>query len=205
MVARSRRRQKTEVRRAEIADAAGAVMLKRGSEHITIKEIAKEIRLSEGAIYRHFQNKRDILSLMVEHAEESLSNDFERSFRSGRPPLEVLERALQKHVSSIERRKGVSFQVIAEIVSLGDKGLNRQASEALDKYTARIRDLLSEAIKDGDVREEVDPEVAALLVASVIQGLVNTWALSNCEFDLGSEYEAVWSILRRALVGGDSR
>ncbi len=205
MANRTQRRQRTEVRRAEIADAAGAVMIRRGSEHITIKEIAREIRLSEGAIYRHFRNKRDILSLMVEHAEESLSDDIERSFRPGRTPLQVLEKALQKHVSGIAQRHGVSFQVIAEIVSLGDKELNRQASEGLDRYTGRIRDLLSDGIKHGEVREEVDPEAAALLVASMIQGLVNSWALSNHEFDLGERYEALWGILRKALAKEEAR
>lgn len=200
MANRIQKRQRTEVRRAEIADAAGAVMVRHGSEHITIKEIAKEIRLSEGAIYRHFRNKRDILSLMVEHAEESLSDDIERSFASGGTPLQVLEHALQNHVSGIKKRQGVSFQVIAEVVSLGDKKLNRQVSEALDRYTGRIRDLLAAGIEAGEVKERVDPEAAALLIASMIQGLVNSWSLSNHGFDLEERYEVLWSILRGALV-----
>jgi AcrR family transcriptional regulator len=205
MVARTQRRQKTEIRQAEIADAAGAVMVRRGSEHITIKEIAREIRLSEGAIYRHFRNKRDILSLMVEHAEDSLLNDIDRSFKRGRTPLRILETALQKHVSSIKQRQGVSFQVIAEVVSLGDKKLNKQASEALDAYTSRIRDLLSSGIKAGEVRKEVDPGAAASLVASMIQGLVNSWFLSNRDFNLEERFEVLWAILRKALATEDAR
>lgn len=183
-----------------MADAAGAIMATRGSEHITIKEIAKEIRLSEGAIYRHFRNKRDILALMVEHAEDSLLNDIDRSSIPGRTPLQILEKALQNHVSSIRQRQGVSFQVIAEVVSLGDKKLNKQASQALDHYTSRIRDLLSSGIKAGEIRKEVDPEAAALMVASMIQGLVNSWFLSNRDFNLEERYEALWDILRKALA-----
>ncbi|MBN2098526.1 MAG: TetR/AcrR family transcriptional regulator [Dehalococcoidia bacterium] len=205
MVARTQRRQRTEIRRAEIADAAGSVMVRRGSEHITIKEIAREISLSEGAIYRHFRNKRDILSLMVEHAEDSLLNDIDRSFKPGRTPLQILETALQKHVSSIRQRQGVSFQVIAEVVSLGDKKLNEQASEALDAYTSRIRGLLSSGIKAGEVRKEVDPKAAALLVASMIQGLVNSWFLSNRDFNLEERYEVLWDILRKALATEDAK
>jgi AcrR family transcriptional regulator len=205
MAARIKRRQRTEIRRAEIADAAGSVMMRRGSEHITIKEIAREIRLSEGAIYRHFRNKRDILSLMVEHAEDSLLNDIDKSVRPGRTPLQILEKSLQNHVSSIERRQGVSFQVIAEVVSLGDKKLNEEASEGLARYTGRIGDLLSSGIKAGEVRKEVDPEAAALLVASMIQGLVNSWFLSNRDFDLEERYEVLWGILRKALARDDAR
>lgn len=178
-------------------------MVKRGSDHITIKEIAKEIGLSEGAIYRHFQNKDDILRLMVEHAEASLSGDFERSFAQGRTPLEVLEHALQNHVSNIEERQGVSFQIIAEVVSLGDKKLKKQVSGALDRYLDRIRGLLSDAVKNGEVREDVDPQSASLLIASMIQGLVNSWSLSQRGFDLEERYQLLWDILRGSLVRDD--
>lgn len=180
-------------------------MVRHGSEHVTIKEIAKEIGLSEGAVYRHFRNKHDIISVMVEHAEKSLSDDIERSFTSRRTPLQVLEHALRNHVSGIEERRGGSFQVIAEVISLGDKELNRQASETMERYTGRIRDLLSGGIKAEEVREEIDPEAAALLVASMIQGLVNSWSLSNYEFDLKERYEVLWGILRKALVREDVR
>lgn len=200
MATRVQRRHRTEIRRAEIADAAGAVMFRCGSEHITIKEIAKEIRLSEGAIYRHFRNKRDILSLMVEHAEESLSDDIQRSLACGGTPLQVLEQALLNHVSGIEQRRGVSLQVIAEVVSLGDKKLNRQVCEVLDRYTGRISDLLAAGIEAGEVRGEVHPAAAALLIASMIQGLVNSWSLSNYGFDLQDRYGHLWSLLRWALV-----
>jgi hypothetical protein len=42
----------------------------------------------------------------------------------------------------------------------------------------------------------VDPEAAALLIASMIQGLVNSWSLSNYEFDIEERYELLWNILR---------
>ncbi|MDM7998916.1 MAG: TetR/AcrR family transcriptional regulator [Dehalococcoidia bacterium] len=200
MGTRIQRRHRTDIRRDEIANAAGAVMIRRGSEHITIREIAKEIRLSEGAIYRHFRNKRDILSLMVEHAEESMSNDIEKSLSLGGTPMQVLERALQNHISGAKQRQGASFQVIAEVVSLGDRKLNRQASAALERYTRRIRDLVAAGINAGEVKEESDPQVAALLITSMIQGLVNSWSLRNYEFDLEERYRHLWGILRRTLA-----
>jgi AcrR family transcriptional regulator len=204
MVKKVQRRQSTEVRRGQIADAARALTVRHGTEHITVRRIAKEIGVSEGALYRHFKSKHDILSLMVERIQEDLVADINEG-AAERTPLQVLEHALQSHVSGIEQRQGVSFQVIAEVVSLGDKELNRQVSDALDRYTGRIRDLLSAGIEAKEVREEVDPEVAALAVASMIQGLVNSWSLSNYGFNLEERYELLWDILREALVREDSK
>jgi AcrR family transcriptional regulator len=196
---RPQRRQTTEVRRTQIADAARTVAVRYGSEHVTVRKIAKEIGVSEGALYRHFKSKHDILSLMVERIQEDLVADIQRG-AAGQTPLGTLDSALRNHISSIEQRKGVSFQVMAEIISLGDKKLNRQASEALDKYTGHIRDLLSEGMKAGEIRKDVDPEQTATLITATIQGLVSRWALSSYGFNLEQQYLALWNMLRGAIV-----
>ena len=192
-------RQSTEVRRKQIADAARTVAVRYGSEHVTVRRIAKEIGVSEGALYRHFKSKHDILSLMVERIQEDLVADIQGG-AVGQTPLGILDNALRNHISSIEQRKGVSFQVIAEIISLGDKKLNKQASEALDKYAGLIGDLLSEGIEAGEIRKDVDPEKAATLITAAIQGLVSRWALGKYSFNLEEEYLALWNMLRATFV-----
>jgi AcrR family transcriptional regulator len=200
MPKKMQRRRSTEVRRTQIADAARSLTVKYGSEHITVRRIAKEIGVSEGALYRHFKSKRDILSLMVERIEEDWIADMAKDSATGRTPLEVLDKSLKNHVSAIEQKRGVSFQVIAEIISLGDRRLNRKASEALDRYTARIRDILSEGIEAGEIRKDVDPDNTAALIAAAIQGLVNKWALSNCSFNLEEKYHSLWQTLRDTVI-----
>ena len=121
-----RKREDTMVRRRQIIDAARKVIIKYGSEHVTVRGIAKEVGISEAAIYRHFKSKRDILSLLADHIEENLVGDITRASTSGYTPLEILDSVLRSHLSAIEQRRGVSFQVIAEIISLGDKKLNKR-------------------------------------------------------------------------------
>jgi len=192
-------RQSTEVRRTQIADAARKVAVKYGSEHVTVRRIADETGISEGAIYRHFKSKHDILSLMVERIQEDIVSGIVKG-AAGKTPLGVLESALLNHMSSIEQRKSVSFQVIAEIISLGDKRLNRQASEALDKYTAHIAELLSQGIEAGEIRKDVVPEETAILITAAVQGLVSRWALGNYSFNLEEQYLALWKSLRATIV-----
>ncbi len=180
MPKKMQKRRNTEVRRRQIADAARELIIKYGSEHITGRRIAKEIGITEGAIYRHFKSKRDILSFLIEDVEATLVADIERGMTSGATPLQVIDNTMKSHISSIEQRRGVTFLVIAEIISLGDKKLNRQASEVLNRYTGRI--------------------TAALLLSATIHGLVNLWALSNHRFSLEESYLSLWGMLREAVI-----
>jgi len=200
MPKKMQKRRNTEVRRRQIADAARELIIKYGSEHITGRRIAKEIGLTEGAIYRHFKSKRHILSFLIEDVETTLVADIERGMTSGATPLQVIDNTMKSHISSIEQRKGVTFLVIAEIISLGDKKLNRQASEVLNRYTERIRDIISEGVESGEIRDDVPPETAAILLSATIHGLVNLWALSNYSFGLEESYLSLWRMLREAII-----
>jgi AcrR family transcriptional regulator len=194
------KRKDTLVRQKEIVSAARKLIVRHGSEHVTVKKMAKEIGVTEGAIYRHFTSKRDILSLLVEDVERTLLDDVEKNYSNELSSLEILSGIILQHMSTIEQKKGVAFQVIAEIISLGDKRLNKKIYSAINKYIERIREILAEGMKNGAIRPDVDPGAAARLFFGMTQGLVNIWALSQYSFELENEYKPLWEVFIKAVA-----
>ena len=196
----AKKREPTEIRQKQIVDAAGRLIFKYGSEHLTVKRIAIEVGISDAAIYRHFKSKRSILSFLLSHIEESLLRDISPENAGTEPmSLDTIERIIRNHFSQISLRKGISFQIIAEIISLGHRKLNKQASQTIDKYISRLKDLLNEGVRDGAVRQDIDLDAAATLLFALIQGLVNIWALSEGRFNLLENYTTLWRIYREAV------
>lgn len=195
----TRQYESTEIRRKQIADAARKVIIKYGSEHVTVKRIAREVGITETAVYRHFRSKKDILSLLVDHIRSSLISEITGAGVNN-TPLQRLDNVLKSHLSSIEQRSGITFQVIAEIESLGDKKLNKSVSLAIEEYINRLEDLLAEGVKSGEVRADVDLKAAATVLFGIIQGLVNIWALGDYNFDPQKRYTALWNIFYEAVA-----
>lgn len=193
------RRKSTAVRKQQIIDAARKLIIKKGSEHLTVRAMAKEVGLTEAAIYRHFKSKREILSFLMDHIMDSMLHDVERTTGDNASSLDTLDQALKHHLSEIEQRKGMSFQIIAEIISLGDKKLNRDVYEKLNVYIDRLKHLLAEGVRNGQVRDDIDLEASSLLLFGMIQGLANVWALSGYSFDLVVKYDSLWSIYQKAI------
>ena len=195
------KRENTEVRQQQIIDAAAVLIFKHGSEHLTVKRIAEEVGISEAAIYRHFKSKRSIISFLLTHIEEVLLGDISSETVANKPvTLEIIEKIIGTHFSMISMRKGISFQVIAEIISLGDKKLNKQASLAIDKYISRLKELLTDGVRDGAVRSDIDLQASATLLFALIQGLVNIWSLSEGKFPLIEKYASLWQVYRQAVA-----
>lgn len=192
------RREHTEVRQKQIVSAARKLIVKSGSEHVTIRKIAKEIGVSEGAIYRHFASKNDILSLLIDDIENTLFKDFSVP-NTGFSSTESLEKIIIGHLSAIEQRKGVSFQVIAEIISLGDKSLNKKLHQVINAYVARVRSILLKGVEEGIIRPDIDAESAAIMIFSMTQGLVNIWAISQYSFNLLDRFKPVWDIFLESI------
>ena len=193
------KRRSTAIRKQQIIDAARKLIIKKGSEHLTVRAMAKEVGLTEAAIYRHFKSKREILSFLMNHIMDTMLHDVERTTSENSASLDTINQALRHHLSEIEQRKGMSFQIIAEIISLGDKKLNREVYEKLNAYIERIKHLLADGARSGYVRDNTDLEASSLMLFGMIQGLANIWALSGYSFDLTDKYEALWSIYRQAI------
>ena len=193
-------RKDSLIRQKEISSAARKLIVKYGSEHVTVRRMANEIGVSEGAIYKHFKSKKDVLDFLVDDIEITLLEDIDKNFTGELKSLDVLEKIIIDHLSAVEQRKGVAFQVMAEIISLGDKKLNKRIYDTIEKYLTRIKTILASGVRTGIIRPDLNLDAAAKLYFGMTQGLVNIWTLSQYKSNLLGEYKPIWVIFSNAVA-----
>jgi AcrR family transcriptional regulator len=185
-----------DLRKKQIILAARRVILKEGSEHLTISKMAHQIGVSEAAIYRHFENKREILSFLVEDIGRTLNPDANLVTTDTANVLDLMEKVFMAQFSGVNRRKGISFLILAEIISLGDKQLNAQSYGIVRKFVEGITKVLNDGRLRGQVRPDIDAESFSTLFFGMMQGLVTIWTLSKHSFDIEERYRRLWTTLR---------
>jgi len=193
-------RKSTTVRKKQIMDAARKLIVRSGSEHVTVRNMAREVGITEAAIYRHFKSKSEILSFLADSVADGLLHDIDMARNVGFTSLEIIDEILRTHLSTIEQKRGMSFLVLAEVISFGDKSLNKKVSDNIRIYVDRLKLLLSDGVRAELIRKDIDLEAAALLLFGMIQGLVNIWALSGYKFDLAEKYSELWKVYKRSLT-----
>lgn len=151
-----RREREREARRKSILDAAKSVFAERGFLNATMEEIAERCELAVGTLYRYFQSKEEIYVSLLFEAMEMFRVAIETAKNSGAPPPEQLRavwrffydfyrdqpeyyrafmflhnEGLREAISSevideINRRAGVNFRLVSEIVQAGvERGIYR--------------------------------------------------------------------------------
>jgi AcrR family transcriptional regulator len=187
-------RKTTLIRQKEIVLAARKLIVKFGSEHVTVRRMAKEIGVSEAAIYKHFKSKKDILSFLIDDIDLILTEDIENNYPGSFNSIQILEKIMMDHISTVAQRRGVTFQVIAEIISLGDKSLNRKVFTVIEDYIGRIEKILAEGVHTGVIRQDINIEASARLFFGMVQGLVTLWALNQYKSNLEEEFKPIWKV-----------
>ena len=64
--------KESEVRQAEIMDAALSLFIEKGYLNTTTQDIIDRVKISRGLLYYHFKNKEDILYRLIERYSEPM-------------------------------------------------------------------------------------------------------------------------------------
>lgn len=163
-------RKPTWVRRREIALAALAVVGRDGVTALTTSTLAREVGLTSGALFRHFQTMDDIWDEAVLHAGERLEATLPDPTL---PPTERLRAMAQARIELLRAEPGIAWLIRSPQASLT---LPAQAAAAMRGVVQRSRTVLLGALREGaaegTIRSEPPPEVLLIPVTATIHALV---------------------------------
>ena len=196
-------RQKTLVRQHQIIEAARNLIAAKGMDGVTIDAIADEVGLTEGAIYRHFASKHQILSLLVDDIERNLLDTVESAQTEGASAVDSLEHILEAHLSDVEGHRAVSFVVIAEAMGFDGTTLAPKVSLMFTRYLELIQAVLDRGIREGSIRPDINANAAATTFFGLIQSTATLWALNGYAGQLAEFRSDMWDIYRKGVVSSD--
>ena len=189
----------SEVRRHQIVHAARRIVATQGMAFLTIQELAKEVGVSEGAIYRHFKNKDEILLVLIQDIQHTLLDAVSESARPGEGSLDQLEHLLQRHFSFMERRNGISFVVIAEALRFADHEVKQATRQMVERYLEVVDAVLRAGVERGEIDERLDTRAAALMFFGMIQASVTLWSFNNRAHPLAQHSASLLAIFKDGL------
>jgi AcrR family transcriptional regulator len=87
----ARRAQYAEETRRGLLDAARELFAANGYVGVSIDEICRRARVTKGALYHHFRDKRDLFSAVFEEVEREWADELAALVAEERDPLERIE------------------------------------------------------------------------------------------------------------------
>jgi len=179
-----RTKEEAEVTREKLLDAALKVFSEKGYATTTLDDIAKEAGVTRGAIYWHFKGgKVDVFNSILTERYGRVNALIGRVISEPGRPLEVLERLLvslmELIVDDSDFRAVQSMIMFKTEVSDELTGGMREKSESFDWSVRFVADLIRKGKAAGEVRADVDQEVAAIAAAGLLNGVIMMWLVNE--------------------------
>lgn len=93
-----RKQVQEELSREKIMDVAHELFVKKGYKHVSMRQIANELKYSHGAIYYHFKNKADLFYAMVVQDFEMLNGVLRQIMNQNLSPEEKVKKILLGYI-----------------------------------------------------------------------------------------------------------
>ncbi|ENO80294.1 TetR/AcrR family transcriptional regulator [Thauera sp. 63] len=159
-------------RREVTVEAVVALAAERNPSDITTAAIASHMKLTQGALFRHFPTKDAIWEAVMGWVAERLLARVDRAATACASPLAALQAIFEAHVAFVTEHPGVPRMLFGELQRAEATPAKRAAQALLQRYGQRIRAHLQAGRAAGEISSELDLDAAATLFVGTIQGLV---------------------------------
>lgn len=179
-------------KRAELVAAAFDVFAERGYQRLSVRQIAEEIGTSHTALLHHFGSKDALLEAVLELREERdgpwreqlLS---ERGFLAGVPDV-------MRHNTRFRGVIQLDAMLQAEAVQADHPAHDFIVRRDRD-FVGSVREELSALQQSGQIHAELDLDITARQLVSLIEGIEQAW-LYDQAIDMAAHIEAFLQLLR---------
>jgi TetR/AcrR family transcriptional regulator len=161
-----------ETRRAVTVEAVIELAAERDPGEITTAAIASHMKLTQGALFRHFPSKDAIWEAVMEWVAERLLARVDRAAAQAASPLAALQAIFLAHADFVAEHPGVPRMLFGELQRAEATPAKRLARALLERYGERIRGRLEAGKAAGEVSAALDIDAGVILFVGTLQGLI---------------------------------
>ncbi|CAM5232814.1 TetR family transcriptional regulator OS=Rhodanobacter lindaniclasticus OX=75310 GN=B1991_05040 PE=4 SV=1 [Rhodanobacter lindaniclasticus] len=187
-------------RRAVTIEAVVKLAAEQNPSEITTAAIATSMKLTQGALFRHFPNKEAIWQAVMEWVADHLLARVERAARGAASPLAALEAMFMTHIAFVAEHAGVPRMLFGELQRAEDSAAKRMAQTLIRRYGERLHVLIEDGKAAGELDPQLDPAAAATLFIGSIQGLVMQAMLAGDTRRMRTDAPGAFAIYRRGIA-----
>jgi TetR/AcrR family transcriptional regulator, cholesterol catabolism regulator len=163
--------------RQRILDAAAQVLSRRGYAATRLTDVAEVAEIQAPAIYYYFPSRDDLveevvwsgIARMAEHVQARLDG-----LPAGTAAMDRIEAAVEAHLRFELEISDYGSAAIRNAGQIPEEIRVRYAVEA-SRYSDVWRKLFQDARRDGEMRPELDPRAARMLVLGALNWAAEWW------------------------------
>jgi len=160
-------RKPTEVRRKEIKLAVLQIIRTEGIKSVSTKNLAKYTGLSEGAIFRHFKSKRDIMISIMDDVDKDMIDKLKQISLENTSARNRLFKVICKVISYLTEHNGITILLFNEASQANDIEMIKKLNNFFNSQIQIISKIIKDGVDEGIWSKDISVEDVAILYMGV--------------------------------------
>lgn len=156
-------------RRQQILECLARMLEASPGERITTAALAKEVGVSEAALYRHFPSKSKMFEGLIEFIEETIFSRVTLILAEEKSAIKRCEKILSLLLTFAERNPGLTRLLTGDALTGETERLRVRIAQFFDRIETQLKHILREA----ELREGLHPQLPVTAAANLLIALVN--------------------------------
>lgn len=195
------RRKPAEDRKADIVEALLRLADRIGPDRLTTNDIAREVGVTQAAIFRHFPTKAELWTSVGEVIAERLHRAWDQALAGRGAPKDRLRGLIAAQLRQIEACPALPAILHSRELNVDNAFLRDRFRGLLAQYQAHLVACLEDMGRDGSTGADIEAQDAAILLTSLVQGIAIRWGLGARGFSLETEGMRLLDLQLSLLAG----
>ncbi|EGQ8478280.1 nucleoid occlusion factor SlmA [Vibrio parahaemolyticus] len=183
-------------RREEILQALAQMLESaEGASRITTAKLAKQVGVSEAALYRHFPSKARMFEGLIEFIEEALMTRINRILDDEKDTLERIRMIMHLILAFSERNPGLTRILSGHALMFENERLRERINQLFERIETQLRQILRERkIREGK-SFPVEERILAAQILGQVEGSLNRFVRSDFKYQPTANFDEYWALL----------
>lgn len=184
-------------RRQQILEALARMLEAAPGHRITTAGLAREVGVSEAALYRHFPSKSKMFEGLIEFIEETLFSRVRIILEEEESAAARCGQMLLLLLTFTERNPGITRILTGDALTGETACLHQRVAQLFDRFETQLRQVLREAEMREGLRPHITLTAAANLLMAAAEGRINQYVRSGFKRLPTAQWDEQWQQLQR--------
>ena len=186
---------KKSQRRQQILEALAHMLEISPGERITTAGLAKEVGVSEAALYRHFPSKSKMFEGLIEFVEETLFSRIKLILAEEEKAGNRCQKILTLLLTFTARNPGITRILTGDALAGEAERLRQRVTQLFDRLETQLKQILREAEMREGIRPVLSASAAANLLLAAAEGRIQQFVRSGFKRAPTSDWPEQWEYL----------
>jgi len=182
-------------RREHILQALAAMLESQPGARITTAALAKEVGVTEAALYRHFPSKARMFEGLIEFIEEVIFSRISLILQDEQDARVRCEKILTLVLVFTERNPGITRILNGDALTGEHERLQSRIAQLFERLETQLRQILRDAELQHSLGTVITSQVAANLMLSLVDGRISQFVRSGFRRKPTEMWDAQWAFL----------